>query len=704
MALFSPLKGQTARRAYVRPHRIWGVLMFAGMFGWAVSPLQAGPLRNGADDQGKFIGAAVDMNPFRNETAYRTALGREFNMLVAENAMKFDAMHPAQNTYNFTAADELVAYAEANGMQVRGHVLVWHSQNPSWLVNGTFNRDQMIAILQDHITQVMGRYRGRIAHWDVVNEAISDNNGQPRDSLWRQRIGTDYIDIAFRAARAADPMARLYYNDYEAEGSGAKSDAVFNLVSGLVSRGVPIDGVGWQWHKINGANGTVTSAHVNNAARIANLGLELMITEADVRIQLPTTPAKLQQQAAEYTSLWNFCLNTAICRGVVTWGFTDKYSWVPGFASGFGDALIMDVNYQPKPAYTAIDQLLGGGSTDQTLTVNKSGSGAGTVTSSPGGINCGTGCTTQNASFANNTSVTLTAAAASGSTFAGWSGACTGTGGCTVAMSQARTVTATFNTTTTSQTLTVNKAGGGTGTVTSSPGGINCGMGCTTQNASFANNTNVTLTAAAASGSTFAGWSGACTGTGTCTVAMSQARTVTATFNTTTTSQTLTVNKAGSGTGTVTSSPGGINCGTGCTTQNASFANNTSVTLTAAAASGSTFAGWSGACTGTGTCTVSMSQARSVTATFNTTGTGTTCANAITFTGNTNNFNTTGPVCYRTNATINGWGCYNFAGRTLTVGGQARTCGQMPLIRSSDGYYYFSVTGGTYPWAGLYAW
>ena len=530
MALLNPKKGQSPR--FTRAHTAFGVLMLAVILGCAASPLPAAPLRNGADDQGKFIGAAVDMNPFRNEAAYRTTLGREFNMLVAENAMKFDAIHPAQNSYNFTAADELVAYAEANNMQVRGHVLVWHNQNPSWLVNGNFNRDQMIAILQDHVTQVMGRYRGRIVQWDVVNEAISDNNGQPRDSIWRQRIGADYIDIAFRAARAADPMARLYYNDYEAEGSGAKSDAVFNLVSGLVSRGVPIDGVGWQWHKISGSNATVTSAHANNAARIANLGLELMITEADVRIQLPTTAAKLQQQAAEYRSLWSFCLNTAICRGVVTWGFTDKYSWVPGVFSGFGDALIMDVNYQPKPAYTAIDQLLGGG------------------------------------------------------------------------------------------------------------GGA----------------------------------------------------------------QTLTVNKAGGGSGTVTSNPAGISCGTSCTTQSASFANGTNVTLTAAAASGSTFAGWSGACTGTGACTVSMTQARSVTAAFSTSGGGTTCANAITFTSNTNNFNTTGPVCYRTNATINGWGCYNFDGRTVTVGGQARACGQMPLARSPDGYYYFAATGGTFPWAGLYTW
>ncbi len=164
---------------------------------------------------------------------------------------------------------------------------------------------------------------------------------------------------------------------------------------------------------------------------------------------------------------------------------------------------------------------------------------------------------------------------------------------------------------------------------------------------------------------------------------------------------TLTVTKAGTGSGTVTSSPSGINCGSTC---GAGYAIGTSVTLTGTAASGSTFGGWSGACSGTGACTVPMTAARSVTATFNTSGSGTTCANPITFSGNTGNFNTAGAVCYRTNATIGGWGCYNFDGRTVTVGGEARTCSQAPLTRSSDGYYYFSVSGGTYPWAGLYTW
>ena len=130
------------------------------------------------------------------------------------------------------------------------------------------------------------------------------------------------------------------------------------------------------------------------------------------------------------------------------------------------------------------------------------------------------------------------------------------------------------------------------------------------------------------------------------------------------------------------------------------------MTLTAAAASGSTFAGWSGSCSGTGNCVLSMTASRSVTATFNTSGGGTggTCANPVTFTNQTGNFNTTGAVCYRTNMNIAGWGCSNFDGRTLTVGGVARTCGQLPLTRSADGYYYFAVTAGQFAWASLYAW
>ena len=242
-----------------------------------------------------------------------------------------------------------------------------------------------------------------------------------------------------------------------------------------------------------------------------------------------------------------------------------------------------------------------------TLTVGKGGTGTGTVTSAPAGIDCGATCA---ASYNSGTAVTLTASAASGSTFAGWSGgACSGTGTCTVTPTAATTVTATFNVQ--QFTLTVGKSGAGAGAVTSAPVGVDCGATCA---ASYNSGTGVTLTATPSAGSTFDGWSGGgCSGTGTCTVTLTAATTVTATFNiqqVTLTQFTLTVGKGGTGTGTVTSAPVGIDCGATCT---ASYDSGTVVTLTATPTGGSTVIGWRGcdAVSGT-TCTVTMNASRLV--------------------------------------------------------------------------------------------
>jgi len=320
----------------------------------------AAPLRTSATARGFFIGAAISMTPFRGETAYVQTVQREFNMIVAENAMKMDALRPSASQFNFADADALMDFATANNMAVRGHVLVWHNQIPNWLRNGNFTREQVIDIMRDHIMNVVGRYRGRIVAWDVVNEAISDNNGQMRtDSFWFQRLGADYIPLAFQFAHEADPAAKLYYNDYEAEGSGAKSDAVFNLVSGLVAQGVPINGVGWQMHKINPFR--ISSANTSNAQRIANLGLEISITEMDIRIATPSDATELQQQALGYGDATRFCLATPACKALVTWGVTDRISWVPGTFPGFGDPLLFDGSFQIKPAYTAVQTELEAG-------------------------------------------------------------------------------------------------------------------------------------------------------------------------------------------------------------------------------------------------------------------------------------------------------------------------------------------------------
>jgi uncharacterized repeat protein (TIGR02543 family) len=237
------------------------------------------------------------------------------------------------------------------------------------------------------------------------------------------------------------------------------------------------------------------------------------------------------------------------------------------------------------------------------LTVQKQGTGSGTVTSTPSGISCGSDCS---ALFSPGTPVVLTALPASGSTFAGWTGACAGTGVCNVTMNSAKSVTATFAANT--YALTVSRAGNGSGSVSSNPVGIACGADCVE---SYSHGTAVTLTATPSLGSTFAGWSGACTGTGTCNVAMDGAKSVTATFAANT--YALTVSLAGNGSGSVSSSPAGIACGADCAE---SYSHGTVVTLTAEPAPGSTFAGWAGACGGTGVCTVTMDGEKSLTATF----------------------------------------------------------------------------------------
>jgi len=261
----------------------------------------------------------------------------------------------------------------------------------------------------------------------------------------------------------------------------------------------------------------------------------------------------------------------------------------------------------------AIDAAPIDGTPDATVTVTLAGSGTGTVTSSPAGIDCPGTCSY---AYPPGTTLTLHAAPGTGAVFVGWTaGGCSGTGDCTVAVGSNLTVEATFSS---DRTLTVVKTGNGNGTVTSSPAGIDCGATCS---AAFGDQQMVTLTAVPGAGSSFTGWiGGGCTGTGTCTVTMTQDLTVTATFAVV--QHLLTVTKTGTGSGTVTSSPAGISCGATCSH---AYDQGTTVVLTATPGGNSTFAGWSGACTGTGTCTVTMTAARNVTAAFTTTVSNLTC-------------------------------------------------------------------------------
>ena len=324
------------------------------------SPTPPPSLRCLAQARGISIGAAVGFPYLRDEPVFAETLGREFSMLTPENAMKFGLVHPDRDRYDFAGADFIVDFAEAHGMQVRGHTLVWHFQLPSWLTDRTWTRDELIDILREHITTVVGHYRGRVAAWDVVNEAVADD-GSLRDTIWLRGIGPEYIDLTFRWAHEADPDAQLFYNDYAAEGLGPKSDAVYDLVQGLVERGVPIDGVGLQMH-VSLRWPPDAEAVAANMARLGALGLQVHVTEMDVRIQdgVGTPEQRLAAQARIYRDIVNVCLESSACKAFVTWGFTDRHSWIPAFTGHPDTPLLFDESYRPKPAYYAIMDALDG--------------------------------------------------------------------------------------------------------------------------------------------------------------------------------------------------------------------------------------------------------------------------------------------------------------------------------------------------------
>lgn len=315
---------------------------------------QGPPLRDYAERLGFYIGPAFNIFAFKGESDYRDTLKREFNILVPENIFKWEEIHPERNRYEFTGQDAMVDFAIENKMKIRGHVLVWHFQLPNWLKNGTFTRDEAIAILRDHIMTVAGRYKGKIMAWDVVNEGLSYESPTLRtDSFWYQAIGPDYIKLAFQFAHEADPGALLYYNETGAEGPWVeKAEAVYNLVQALKNEGVPIHGVGLQFHEEDGFR--IRAEHNTNLKRLTALGLEVSVTESDVRMRTPTTEGDLVRQAVSYRDIIDFSLSDTNSAAFLTWGFTDKHSWIPFFFQGMGDALIFDAGYKPKPAYFAL--------------------------------------------------------------------------------------------------------------------------------------------------------------------------------------------------------------------------------------------------------------------------------------------------------------------------------------------------------------
>jgi endo-1,4-beta-xylanase len=295
-----------------------------------------------AAEKGRYFGAAIAASKLSDPT-YSAIVAREFNMITPENEMKWDATEPSQGQFSYGGGDAIVTRAQSIGARMRGHALLWHSQEPGWAqgMSGSALRAAMV----NHVTQVATHYKGKIYAWDVVNEAFADDGSGGRRSSNLQSTGNDWIEVAFKTAHAADPGAKLCYNDYNTDGVNAKSTGIYNMVRDFKARGVPIDCVGFQSH----LSGNPPGDYQTNLQRFADLGVDVQITELDI---------SGSNQATAYGNVVKACLSVSRCTGITVWGVRDSDSWRTG-----QNPLLFDGNGNKKAAYTSVLNALNAGGT-----------------------------------------------------------------------------------------------------------------------------------------------------------------------------------------------------------------------------------------------------------------------------------------------------------------------------------------------------
>ncbi|MBO3738623.1 endo-1,4-beta-xylanase [Actinoplanes flavus] len=333
----------------IRSRSLWlrtliaGTVAAVGAFGaLTVMPdanAAASTLGAAAAQSGRYFGTAIAAGRLSNST-YTTIAAREFNMVTAENEMKPDATQPNRGQFNFSAGDQIYNWATQRGMRVRGHTLAWHAQQPGWMqsLSGSSLRQAMI----DHINGVMAHYRGKLHSWDVVNEAFNEDGSRRQSNL--QGTGNDWIEVAFRTARAADSSTKLCYNDYNIENwTYGKTQGVYNMIRDFKSRGVPIDCVGLQTHFTGGSS--LPGNFQTTLSSFAALGVDVVLTEVDVT----------NASTTQYAGLTQACLNVPRCIGITVWGVRDSDSW-----RASENPLLFDGNGNKKSAYTSVLNALNG--------------------------------------------------------------------------------------------------------------------------------------------------------------------------------------------------------------------------------------------------------------------------------------------------------------------------------------------------------
>ncbi len=332
-----------SRRDYLKQASLAGCcLAVSGMRAFADEPgvdiSGKGSLKAHAGKRGLMAGCAVGARQLPDE-AFQKLVAEQYDLVVSENSMKFGPLSPKPGEYNWTDADALVDFAEKHKIKVRGHNFVWHAQLPVWF-KSTATKDNAKKIMVDHINTVAGHFKGKIQSWDVVNEAINVKDGMPdglRKSPWYELIGPEYLEIAYHTARKADPHAKLTYNEYgienDSEDDAKKRAATLALLKRFKANGTPIDALGIQSHIHAGTGETYGQGMRELISGAQELGLDVYLTEFDVNddgVQDDDPAARDKAVAAVYKDYLDVALESKAVKAVVTWGVSDRYTWLNG--------------------------------------------------------------------------------------------------------------------------------------------------------------------------------------------------------------------------------------------------------------------------------------------------------------------------------------------------------------------------------------